>query len=1130
MKSKFLFFFIGLLVICATSLAQIPKGFNYQAIARDGSGNVLVNVTMGVKLDIQTTISGGTIIYEETFSSVTSNSVGLITLVVGSGTQTAGNAANFAAIDWNQTLFLKTSVKYPVSGSFTVMGTSQIWSVPYALVAEKANGVNSGAKLSVTSSNDAGTDALFEVKRADGQTVFAVYPNAVNVYVPKSTFKGVKGGFAVGGYDGSKAGSPGTIQDYLRVTPDSVRIYVDPNPTASGKGVKGGFAVGGYDESKGINSMYFNLTPNNTVNTVASSPQILWYPKKNAFLAGNIHIGHIDSVGNYSTALGYQSRAIGDYSQAFGYKATAFGNYSTSIGKRSIAGIYKSKNNAFALGNSTQATGEDSYAFGSGAIASGEKSFAFGSVAIDSTGHLLSSPTTASGAYTTAIGMGAQATSIGSQAFGNSSASSGYASLAMGFYSIATGNFSVAIGYYSKATNTYAHTFGLKAQATGIGSLALGMYAYSSGAYAAALGRGANSAGGYSSAVGYYAQSPGLYSGSFGYNAIANGQSSVAVGYLASTLNTATGAGAFGNNAKGNGISSVAIGYNAITTGQYSGAFGYNSLAAGQSSVAVGSGATTGASATDAGAFGKGATANGTSSVAIGNGAIAGNTDAGAFGKGASASGQNSIAIGNGALTGASATNGGSFGNLANATGSNSMALGTSATASGANSVAMGYNSLSSGQYSLALGYSSSASNTSAVSLGYNTTATGLYSTSVGYQSQALGDKSLALGSYYTYSYLRCVYNKITGIFSCNTTTGNVANIAKRAFSSAIGNGNYAEDGGMALGSRNSATSSGSIALGYYNTADTSFAFAAGRESKSHGISAIALGDNVTAEAASSLVIGSFNATSTAYNKYQWVETDPIFVVGNGDEANGGHDAFRINKNGGAYLNPENAYAGLWITSTSDANYGSTYQYSLLSKVESNKAGVNYYSGYFYHSGSTGNYQGEYADTRIGGSVDLAEYIYDSFGNTQPADVVVADPEKTESVVKSSKPYQTGVLGVISTKPHMTMGSELVLDEKTGEQLKEAKPAARLALSGRVPVNVCGENGDIKPGDYLTSSSKPGVAMKWSLVDVNTAKDFDDLKKILAENERRRGAIIGKAVESFSGTGMAKIKVLISLQ
>ncbi|HKK61108.1 MAG TPA: hypothetical protein VJ951_01030, partial [Bacteroidales bacterium] len=83
--------------------------------------------------------------------------------------------------------------------------------------------------------------------------------------------------------------------------------------------------------------------------------------------------------------------------------------------------------------------------------------------------------------------------------------------------------------------------------------------------------------------------------------------------------------------------------------------------------------------------------------------------------------------------------------------------------------------------------------------------------------------------------------------------------------------------------------------------------------------------------------------------------------------------------------------------------------------------------------------------------------------------------------------------------------------------------------TGRVPCKVTDENGSIKPGDLMTTSSTPGHAMKWTPVDVNEAADFDELKSMLSENESRRNAVIGKALEAHeSGTG--KIMVLISLQ
>jgi hypothetical protein len=903
MKTKLLLSFFLLSIALITATAQVPQGFNYQAVATTGTGSPIAGQTFKVRITLQTSQTGGTVLWQEE-QTVTTNQSGLFSIVIGSGTQTGGSTA-FKDIAWgSQTVYLKTEVNYP--SSWTTMGAAKVWSVPYALVADKANSIASGSKLQVVGQNDASPEALFEVRRKDGHPVFLVYPDSVRIWVPNAVgAKGSKGGFAIGGYSEAKANP----QEYFRVTPDSVRIYLDPTPSTA-KGSKGGFAIGGYSEAKGgIGKMYFNLSPSTTVSTVLGSPQVLWYPQRNAFLAGNVRIANVDSVGDYSTALGYWSRAAGNYSQAFGYKSFAEGNYSTAIGKKAIAGIYNSKHNAFALGNSTRATGEDSYAFGSAAVASGEKSFAFGSVAIDSSGHALTTPTTASGLYSTAIGMGAQATNTGSLAFGNSSVSKGYASLALGFYSTVetTGNYGVAIGYGSRSNNTYALAFGLKANANAPGSMSMGPYS-STGTLATnagSFGYSADALAPYSVSIGYNAQTPstGTSAGSFGYNASAAGPYSVSIGPYSTTGATANYAGSFGYSADALGANSVAIGYNAgtATTGTSAGAFGYNALANGPTSVAIGSGAQTGATATDAGSFGKGAIANGIGSVAVGSSATTGASakNAGSFGYTATANGENSVAVGYGAIT--SGLDASAFGKSANASGSAAMALGTSAVASGSTSVSIGYSTDATNIFSVAMGYDAQSTGPYSMALGNLSVASGSSATALGYNSLAYGDKSLAIGSYFTYSYTRCFINKLTGTFTCRPYTGNVVNQAKRAYSVAIGNGNTAEDGGIALGSRNNSLSSGSVAIGYLNTADTTFGFAAGYNSASRGISAIALGDNVTAEASSSLVVGSFNKTNAAYNRYQWVETDPLFVIGNGDET-AQSDAMVVNKNGRVYF------------------------------------------------------------------------------------------------------------------------------------------------------------------------------------------------------------------------------------
>ena len=102
-------------------------------------------------------------------------------------------------------------------------------------------------------------EPLFEVKKSDGQTVFAVYNHGAEVLVDENTADGLKGGFAVGGYNSL---TNDFTNNYLVVSPDSVRVYVDENPDA--KGVKGGFAVGGYKkDNKAASASFMVLTPDN---------------------------------------------------------------------------------------------------------------------------------------------------------------------------------------------------------------------------------------------------------------------------------------------------------------------------------------------------------------------------------------------------------------------------------------------------------------------------------------------------------------------------------------------------------------------------------------------------------------------------------------------------------------------------------------------------------------------------------------------------------------------------------------------------------------------------------------------------------------------------------------------------
>ena len=122
-----------MLVVTNNAKAQVPQGMNYQAIARDASGNPILNGNICFRFTIHSGSGSGPIQYQET-DSVTSNNFGLVTVQVGMGTIVQGI---FSAIPWsagNQYM----QVEMDMSGNCTTwvdMGASELLTVPYAMFA-----------------------------------------------------------------------------------------------------------------------------------------------------------------------------------------------------------------------------------------------------------------------------------------------------------------------------------------------------------------------------------------------------------------------------------------------------------------------------------------------------------------------------------------------------------------------------------------------------------------------------------------------------------------------------------------------------------------------------------------------------------------------------------------------------------------------------------------------------------------------------------------------------------------------------------------------------------------------------------------------------------------------------------
>lgn len=114
------------------AFAQAPSKMSYQAVVRNSSNQVVANQTVGMQISILQGSVSGTAVYVETQAPVTSNS-GLVSIVIGTGTVVSGS---LATIDWaNGTYFIKTETDPTGGSTYTITGTSQLLSVPYALSA-----------------------------------------------------------------------------------------------------------------------------------------------------------------------------------------------------------------------------------------------------------------------------------------------------------------------------------------------------------------------------------------------------------------------------------------------------------------------------------------------------------------------------------------------------------------------------------------------------------------------------------------------------------------------------------------------------------------------------------------------------------------------------------------------------------------------------------------------------------------------------------------------------------------------------------------------------------------------------------------------------------------------------------
>jgi len=128
---KKILFFTAAILFALVSFSQSPNSFKYQTVVRDFSGNVMANQNVSFQISILQGSASGSSVYTETHY-ITTNDFGLVNLNIGEG----NTSDDFYLIDWSWgPYYIQIELDENGGSSYSLMGTSQLLSVPYAMYA-----------------------------------------------------------------------------------------------------------------------------------------------------------------------------------------------------------------------------------------------------------------------------------------------------------------------------------------------------------------------------------------------------------------------------------------------------------------------------------------------------------------------------------------------------------------------------------------------------------------------------------------------------------------------------------------------------------------------------------------------------------------------------------------------------------------------------------------------------------------------------------------------------------------------------------------------------------------------------------------------------------------------------------
>ena len=248
---KILLLMTMVLLLTAEGFSQAPGILNYQGVARNSVGNVLVNQNISLRLTIRNLTAAGAVVYQES-RAVTTNPFGLFNVQLGSP-GASGVTGTIPGVNWAVgAKFIQVEIDPNGGSSFINIGTAQLASVPYSLFATTAGDLilpfnktqnDNGTLFKITNSGtNSGSTALEGLTNSTAGSANAII-GTVTSASPGGFSAGVRGinngtgGSGIGVY-GSQAGSGWGVYGN---TPSGIGVYGN---TTSGIGLSGNSTSG----------------------------------------------------------------------------------------------------------------------------------------------------------------------------------------------------------------------------------------------------------------------------------------------------------------------------------------------------------------------------------------------------------------------------------------------------------------------------------------------------------------------------------------------------------------------------------------------------------------------------------------------------------------------------------------------------------------------------------------------------------------------------------------------------------------------------------------------------------------------------------------------------------------------